>query len=170
MRKALFFTLCPVVFQKHQPDLLRACPSAPGAHCPQLTLRVQCAPPWNQLTVARQGLGSGAGKRYRKCSKGIWGFSTRRKRERLLVESSERGRWKEASVPFSVIVNPAIFHVGSAPWSRPPFSFTPPLSCSLLHQLFQTCLPNHPSCFPTHIPPLPSLPPPYTIKTPILLN
>ena len=91
LRKALFFPLCPVVFQKHWPGPLRPCPSAPGAHC-QLSLKIHPALPWSQLTVARQGLGSGASKRSRKCSEGAWGFSTRRKDYCWSLVREEDGR------------------------------------------------------------------------------
>lgn len=91
LRKALFFPLCPVVFQKHWPGPLRPCPSASGAHC-QLSLKIHPALPWSQLTVARQGLGSGASKRSRKCSEGAWGFSTRRKDYCWSLVREEDGR------------------------------------------------------------------------------
>lgn len=163
LRKALFFPQCPVVFQKHWPDPLRPCPRAPGAHC-QLSLKIHPALPWSQLTVARQGLGSGALKRSRKCSRGP---GVQYKEKRLLLESSERGRWKGPPVPLaSSLTQPSSMR--SQLHDHSPFLLhSVPLSVSsaLSDLPSQSC----PMC-PTHFPPPPSFLPSCTIKTPILLQ
>lgn len=120
--QALYLTVCPVVFQKHQPDSLRVCPSCLWSSLSSADSQDYCAPPWTQLTVAKQGLGSGAAKRNGKCSKGLWGFGTRRKREGLLLlKSTVRERGKEAPDPFRIIVNPTILHAGLSSTTTAPF-------------------------------------------------
>lgn len=119
MRQGLFSTVCPVVFQKHQPGPLRvysdcswgSLSSADSWFC---VLNLQTSSRW-------PGRGWDLGKRDRKCSKGSWGLSTRRKRERLLSGvQGEREMGRRLLSPLKLwSTQPSL--QGSAPWSQTPF-------------------------------------------------
>lgn len=166
--QALYFTVCPVVFQKHQPDSVRVCPSCLWSSLSSADSQDLVCSSLDPAHSGQTGPGIWGCKEEWEVFQGGLGFQYKEKERRTAVRVyREREEGRRLLTHLESLSIPPSSMQGSAPRPQPPFSFIPTTQMfSLLCQLFQTCFPDYASCLLTHFPLLSSLPPPCTIKTP----